>query len=74
MTTPHVEHGFVIVRPNGKLMDKHLYLMREAADHMVGMLFPECTVKPARLVTSFRRTTAATLAIHSDIIVDQEKA
>jgi hypothetical protein len=75
MISPVVEHGFVIVRPNGRLLDKHLYQDRAAADHMVTTLYPGHIVKPARRVTSWRKSGGMTLTTRQpEIIIDEVKA
>lgn len=73
MTSPwvHVEHGFVIVRPDGRIAEDHVYRMREPADHIAGMLFPGCEVRPARRVHSLRRTSPTTCAPRVDLIIDR---
>ncbi len=66
----HVEHGFVIVKPDGRVWDEYLYPTREAAER-VAMFNSELRVFPARRVDSLRKATTTTLAVRSELIIDR---
>jgi len=76
MTNPwvHVEHGFVIVRPDGRLAEDHLYRMREPADHIASLIFPDCEVCPARRVHSLYSTSGTTISSRAQLIIDRSAA
>lgn len=69
-----VEHGFVIVRPDGRLAEDHVYRMREPAEHIASMLFPGCKVFPARRVYSLRKSSTTTVKLRSEIVIEREVA
>lgn len=64
-----IEHGFVIVRANGRVVDGHLYVRQPDAE-MVCAFLNGCTVAPARRITSFRKASCTTLALRSEIVLD----
>lgn len=66
-----VERGFVIVRKDGRLAERFLYRSEDAALAVASVLFPDCTVKPARSVSCLRKATTTTLRPWSDIIIDE---
>jgi hypothetical protein len=69
-----VEHGFVIVRPGGRPVGNHLYADRIAAEFVRDNLSGDYAVRPARRVSSLRKASTTTLAMHTEIIIDQEPA
>ncbi len=70
---PQVEHGFAIVKPDGRAWDEYLYPTKEAAER-VAMFNSALRVYPARRVFSLRRATTTTLSGRKDLIIDRGDA
>lgn len=68
-----VEHGFVILRSNGSVVDGHLYTNKLDAQFIVAFL-NGCSVAPARRVHRLRRQSSTTATLRTEIIVDRGAA
>jgi hypothetical protein len=71
--TPQVEHGFVIVKPDGKPWDEYLYPSREAAERLA-RFNSELRLFPARRVRSLRQTPGTTVTGRTELIIDRGAA
>jgi hypothetical protein len=65
-----VEHGFVIVKPDGRRWDKFFYPRKEAAESVANCCGTGLRVFPARQVFSLRRASPTTARPCVDTIVD----
>lgn len=69
-----VEHGFVIVKPDGRGWDKFLYRRKETAEQVAHLGGTELRVFPARKVFSLRKASTTTARPCVDIIIDRSGA
>jgi hypothetical protein len=69
-----VEHGFVIVKPDGRGWDKFLYRRKETAEHVAHLGGTGLRVFPARQVFSLRKASTTTARPHVDVIIDRNEA
>lgn len=69
-----VEHGFVIVKPDGRRWDKFFYPRKEAAESVARTCGTGLSVFPARQVFSLRKASTTTARPHIDIIIDRGEA
>lgn len=67
---PFVEHGFIIVKPDGRVWDEYLYPTREGAEHMA-KFNSTLSVFPARRVHSLRQQTTTTVVGRTELIIDR---
>lgn len=67
---PSVEHGFAIIKPDGRLWDDYLYPTKKAADRMA-MFNTSLRVFPARRVSAPARPNSTTVRGRASIIVDR---
>jgi len=65
-----VEHGFAILKPDGRLWDNYLYPTKQAADRMA-MFNTSLRAFPARRVFGLVGSNCATLRGRASIIVDR---
>lgn len=68
--TGRIEHGFAILKPDGRLWDDYLYPTRQAADRMA-MFNTSLRVFPARRVFGLVGANTMTLRGRATIIVDR---
>jgi hypothetical protein len=66
-----VEHGFVIVKPNGQRWGTLFYPGKESAEFIASCCGEDLRVLPARRVFSLRKASTTTARPCIDIIVDR---
>jgi hypothetical protein len=69
-----VEHGFVIVKPDGRGWDKYLYRRKETAEQVARLGGTELRVFPARKVFSLRKASTTTARPCIETIIDRNEA
>lgn len=72
-TQVETEHGFVVIRPDGRRIDDTLHPTRESAA-LVSAFLNGASVAPAKRLTTYAKRRDGTLEkIRSEIIVDYGK-
>lgn len=71
-TQVETEHGFVVIRPDGRRIDDTLHQTRESAA-LVSAFLNGASVAPAKRLTTYAKRRDVWVKIRSEIIVDYGK-